>query len=226
MTTPPPPRVDVAAIRNQLDSLIGRFDCADLAVRVDSELIVRLQGYVESEGDRTELLAAARAIDGVRRVDPGITVQPWPLCELVRVTAGATSPDFRVVPDKLDAPYKIAKDHVTFRVFPPPGRQGFLNVIFLQSDRTAWHYKPWSQIRVRPGEKEMVFGVKEQISLDPPAGKMAIIAVLSSEPVSFVTFDKDGQGTQDTKKYLADLKAILTRQRDPVVSYVAFDTVQ
>lgn len=226
-TTPPtttatvvPAQPDAASIRSRLDALISRFDCADLAARVDSELTVRLQGYVESEGDRTELLAAARGIDGVRRVDAGVTVQPWPLCELVRVAAGATSPDFRVVPNKLDRPYKIRADRVIFQVFPPPGRRGVLNVVFLNSDRTAWHYEPWSKIRIRPGQTE-TFGDKLSITLAPPAGKMAIIAVITDEPL-FATPQPE---EQPTKEYLTALKLALARHADAVVSYVAFDTV-
>ncbi len=226
-TTPPattatavPAQPDATSIRNRLDALISRFDCADLAARVDSELTVRLQGYVESEGDRTELLAAARGIEGVRRVDAGVTVQPWPLCELVRVAAGATSPDFRVVPNKLDRPYKIRADRVMFQVFPPPGRRGLLNVVFLNSDRTAWHYEPWSKIRIRPGQTE-TFGDKLSITLAPPAGKMAIIAVITNEPL-FATPQPE---EQPTKEYLTALKLALARHADAVVSYVAFDTV-
>ncbi|HKU99019.1 MAG TPA: serine/threonine-protein kinase [Vineibacter sp.] len=226
-TTPPtttatvvPSQPDATSIRNRLDALISRFDCADLAARVDSELTVRLQGYVESDGDRTELLAAARSIDGVRRVDAGVTVQPWPLCELVRVAAGSTSPDFRVVPNKLDRPYKIRADRVMFQVFPPAGRRGVLNVVFLNSDRTAWHYEPWSKIRVRPGQTE-TFGDKLSITLAPPAGKMAIIAVITNEPL-FATAQPEEQPTKD---YLVALKLALARHPDAVVSYVAFDTV-
>jgi len=215
-----PPQPDAASIRGRLDALISRFDCADLAARVDSELTVRLQGYVESDGDRTELLAAARGIDGVRRVDAGVTVQPWPLCELVRVAAGSTSPDFRVVPNKLDRPYKIRADRVVFQVFPPAGRRGVLNVVFLNSDRTAWHYEPWSKIRVRPGQTE-TFGDKLSITLAPPAGKMAIIAVITNEPL-FATPQPEEQPTKD---YLVALKLALARHADAVVSYVAFDTV-
>ncbi|HEX2890244.1 protein kinase domain-containing protein [Vineibacter terrae] len=227
-TTPPatttatatPPQSDTAVIRSRLDALISRFDCADLTARVDSDLMVRLQGYVESDDDRSQLLAAARGIDGVRRVDAAVSVQPWPLCELVRVAAGSTSPDFRVVPNKLDRPYKIRADRVMFQVFPPAGRRGLLNVVFLNSDRTAWHYEPWSKIRVRPGQPE-TFGDKLSITLAPPVGKMAIIAVISNEPL-FATPQAE---EQPTKEYLAALRQALARHPDAIVSYVAFDTV-
>ena len=210
-------------IRSHLDRLIARFECADLAVRVDSDRAVHLKGYVESHDDRNELLRIARAIEGVRLLDAAVTVQPWPLCELVRVAAGATSPDFRVVPNKLDRPYKINVDQVKFKVFMPPGRQGFLNVVFLNSDRTAWHHEPWSKIRVAAGRKEVAFGEtrEEHITLAPPAGKMAIIAVISREPLFAVSQPEE----QATKEYLAALKLALARQPDAIISYIAFDTV-
>lgn len=208
-----------------MDALVKRFRCAELAVRVDADRTVGLKGYVESEGDRDELVAAARAIEGVRRVDAGgVTVQPWPLCELVRVAAGTTTPDFRVLPNKLDRPYKIKVDRVKFKVLVPSGRQGSLNVVFLNSDRTAWHHEPWSRIRLRAGQKEVAFGETDQeyITLAPPPGKMAIIAVISAEPL----FAQPQPEEQDTETYLAELKRALTRQPGAIVSYVAFDTVE
>jgi hypothetical protein len=221
-TVAPPPRHDPSAIRGRLDALIARFDCADLTARVDADLAVRLQGYVESESDRIRLLAAAREIDGVRRIDAGVTVQPWPQCELTRVASAAVSPDFRVVPNKADRPYKIRSDRVSFRVTPPAGRQGYLNLVFVNSDRTTWHHEPWSKIRVRPGQPE-TFGDKLSITLEPPPGKMAIVAVISAEPLYGNTAPEE---QQDFKDYLAGLRRALARQPDAIVAFTVFDTVE
>jgi hypothetical protein len=216
-----PAKPDVSVVRSRLDALISRFDCADLTGRVDPDRTVRLRGYVQSDGDRAQLLDAARAIDGVPGVDAGVSVQPWPACDLVRVVSGATTPNFRVVPDKVDRPYKIRTDRVSFRVYPPAGRQGLLNVVFLQSDRTVWHYEAWSKMRIRPGQVE-TFGDKLSITLAPPAGKMAIVAVISPEPL----FASPQGDEQPIKDYLTTLKLALARQPDAIVSYVVFDTVE
>ncbi len=215
-----PAQPDLAEIRSRLDALVARFECADLNAQVDGDRMVRLQGYVESEGDRSRLLEAARAMEGVRRVDVGVTVQPWPACELIRAVGSATSPDFRVVPNKIDQPYKIRADRVVFRIYPPTGLQGYLNVVFLNSDRTAWHHEPWSKMRVRPGQVE-TFGDRLSITLAPPAGKMAIIAALSPKPLFAVPQPEE----QPTREYLAALRKALQQQPEAIVSYAVFDTV-
>jgi serine/threonine protein kinase len=215
-----PAQPDLAEIRSRLDALVARFECAELTAQVDGDRMVRLQGYVESEGDRSRLLEAARAMEGVRRVDVGVTVQPWPACELIRAVGSATSPDFRVVPNKIDQPYKIRADRVVFRIYPPAGLQGYLNVVFLNSDRTAWHHEPWSKMRVRPGQIE-TFGDKLSITLAPPAGKMAIIAALSPKPLFAVPQPEE----QPTREYLAALRKALQQQPEAIVSYAVFDTV-
>jgi hypothetical protein len=212
----------MTAIRSRFDALISQFDCADLTARVDSDFTVRLQGYVASENDRSRLVAAARGIEGVGRIDTAISVQPWPQCDLIKVAAGAMSPDFRVVPSKINQPYKIRADRISFRVLPPPGKQGFLNIAFINSDRTTWQHEPWSKLRVRPGQAE-TFGDKLSITLEPPAGKMAIVAVISGGPL-FEQNPPDEQ--QDLKDYLAALRRALARQPDAVVSYTVFDTIE
>ena len=198
---------------------------------MNNELGVRLAGSIDSEKNQAELLRQATAIEGIGRVDSAIAVRPWPQCELDGIKAWVTSPEFRVAPNKLDKPYKIDEDVVTFQVAPPSGRQGFLNMVFLQSDKTVFHFEPWSKVQVRLGDrqlKETKFGDGLKITFAPPAGKMAIIALFSFEPLALVTFDKESQGQvyQNSKEYFANLKRILQRHPGSIVNYIVFDTVQ
>jgi hypothetical protein len=76
-------------------------------------------------------------------------------------------------------------------------------------------------MRIRPGQVE-TFGDKLSITLAPPAGKMAIVAVISPEPL----FASPQGDEQPIKDYLTTLKLALARQPDAIVSYVVFDTVE
>jgi len=222
----------VEAVQRRLANLVSGLDCAAIKVEVNNELAVRLTGSIDSQKNQAEFLRQARAIDGVSRVDSAVAVRPWPQCELDGVADLVTAPEFRITPNKLDKPYKIEKDAITFKVGPPPGRQGYLNVVFLQSDKTAFHYEPWSQVSVQLSNRGVVeksFGEKEQITLSPPAGKMAIVAVFSFDPLTLVTFPTEGQdkgqANQNSKEYFANLKRILANHPGAIVSYIVFDTI-
>jgi eukaryotic-like serine/threonine-protein kinase len=220
------PKADT--IRGHLAALVSRLDCASINVEVNNDLGVRLTGSIDTQKNQAEFLRRARAIEGVGRVDSAIEVRPWPRCELDAIANLVTSTEFRIIPNKTDKPYKIDHDAVSFRVVPPSGRQGFLNFVFLQSDKTAFHYEPWSQVAVRLGDKELAdknFGAGLNITFGPPAGKMAIVAVFSFEPLTLVPFDQNGQANQESKEYIATLKKILARHPGAIVSYIVFDTV-
>ncbi|HJQ60135.1 MAG TPA: protein kinase [Vineibacter sp.] len=234
-TTPVPPQPDSARIRGQLDELVRQFTCAALAPQVDPDLTVRFGGSVASTADRARLLTAARQIDGVRRVDTDVDVRLLLDCELARAVGGATAANFRLQLNKADEPYKVSKDpqkgeRVMFRVVPPPERQGYLNVVFLQSDDTVSHPEPWSKLPVAAGQtREFGRANAERITFAPPAGKMAIVAVLSRQPLLSKAREdelKKLDWEERTEKYLAALKQALARQPDSLVSYVVFDTVE
>ncbi|MCW5748423.1 MAG: protein kinase [Alphaproteobacteria bacterium] len=218
--TPVPPRPDATSVRSALDAVIAGLECADVAARVDGDLAVYLQGFVKSEPDRASLVTAARGIEGVSRGDAGVAIQPWPWCDLMRLARGVTSPDFRIELNKPGRVYKLKSDVVVFQVSPPAGRQGFLSVAFLNSDDTTWQYGAWSQLAVRPGQP-VKLGEGLNLRLAPPAGKMAIIAVISGQPL----FGAAPPEEQPTKAYLDSLRGALKRQPDAMVSYVIFDTV-
>ena len=220
-------------MQKRLTELVSKLGCAAINVEVDSQLGVRLTGSIDSQENQAEFLKRAKEVQGVGRVDASIAVRPWPLCELDGIESWKTSPEFSVRPNKVDQPYKIDKDPVTFQVVPPSGRQGFLNMVFLQSDKTVFLYEPWSQVPVQLGDRTLRdtnFGEGLDITFGPPAGKMAIIAVFSFEPLALVTFEKEGpnkgQSYQRSKEYFANLKQVLERHPGSIASYIVFDTVQ
>jgi serine/threonine protein kinase len=230
-TVSPPP--DAARIRAQLDELVKGFGCAALVPQVESDLTVKFGGSVASSGDRTRLLNAARQIEGVRRVDTDVDVRLLLDCELARAVGNAAVPNFRLQLNKTGEAYKVSKDpskgeRVMFRVVPPADRQGYLNLVFLQSDDTASHAEPWSKLSVAAGQTRE-FGRTERITFAPPAGKMAIVAVLSRQPLLTKAREDDlkkRDWEEATEKYLGALKQALAQQPDAIVSYVVFDTIE
>ncbi len=213
-----PSPANVAMIRGQLEALVAQFDCAGLRVGVDADGVVRLRGSVQSERDRARLLTAAHRIEGTRYVDASVTVQAASACELRRVVGNATSPDFRIVLNKPNQPYRIRVDDLVFRVHAP--RQGYLSIAFLNSEGTVLQFGPWTRIWLRSGGWA-TFGDKVEMSVDPPAGKLVIVAVMSGQPL----FAETPSEIQVTAGYLAALRLALARQPGSIVSYAVVDTI-
>lgn len=225
---PKPPAVatatlDSARLRTLMYAEFARYSCAGLNGRVDPDGSLRVDGYVGSESDRTALLNGLRQLPGSPLVQSRVTVQPWPMCELNRVAGAATNPAFRLVPSKPDQAYKIGVDRLSFRVTAPPGRGGYINVVIINSDGTVAQPGIWSKMPIKPGEM-VPFGEREAgggFPLDPPPGKMVLVAVFTSQPL----YSTPRPEEEATASYLTALSGALARHNDAIVSIVAIDTV-
>jgi len=225
---PKPPSVaaatlDAARLRTLMDAEFAKYSCAGLNGRVDPDGSVRVDGYVGSESDRTALLNGLRQLPGSPLVQSRVSVQPWPMCELNRVAGAATNPSFRLLPNKPDQAYKIGVDRLSFRVTAPPSRGGFLNVVIINSDGTVAQPGFWSKMPIKPGEA-IPFGEREAgggFPLDPPPGKMVLIAVFTGQPL----YANPRPEEEATASYLTALSGALARHSDAIVSFVAIDTV-
>lgn len=225
---PKPPSVaavplDAARLRTLMDAEFAKYSCAGLNGRVDPDGSVRVDGYVGSESDRTALLNGLRQLPGSPLVQSRVSVQPWPMCELNRVAGAVTNPAFRLVPNKPDQAYRIGVDRLSFRVTAPPGRGGFLNVVIINSDGTVAQPAFWSKMPIKPGVaipfgEDMAGG---GFPLDPPPGKMVLIAVFTGQPLYSATRPEE----EATASYLTALSGALARHSDAIVSFVAIDTV-
>ncbi len=225
---PKPPSVatatlDAAQLRTLMNAEFAKYSCAGLNGRVDPDGSLRVDGYVGSESDRTALLNGLRQLPGNPLVQSRVTVQPWPMCELNRVAGAATNPAFRLVPNKPDQAYKIGVDRLSFRVTAPPSRSGFINVVIINSDGTVAQPGFWSKMPIKPGEM-IPFGEREAgggFPLEPPPGKMVLIAVFTSQPL----YSTPRPEEEATASYLTALSGALARHSDAIVSIVAIDTV-
>jgi serine/threonine protein kinase len=228
VTDPKPPSVataalDAARLRTLMDAEFAKYSCAGLSGRVDPDGSLRVDGYIGSESDRTALLNGLRQLPGSPLVQSRVSVQPWPMCELNRVAGAATNPSFRVIPNKPDQAYKIGVDRLSFRVMAPPSRGGFLNVVIINSDGTVAQPGFWSKMPIKPGEA-IPFGEREAgggFPLDPPPGKMVLIAVFTGQPL----YGAPRPEEEATASYLTALSGALARHSDAIVSFVAIDTV-
>jgi predicted Ser/Thr protein kinase len=225
---PKPPSVaattlDAAQMRTLMNAEFAKYSCAGLNGRVDPDGSLRVDGYVGSESDRTALLNGLRQLPGNPLVQSRVTVQPWPMCELNRVAGAAANPAFRLVPNKPDQAYKIGVDRLSFRVTAPPGRGGFINVVIINSDGTVAQPGFWSKMPIKPGEAKP-FGEDQAgggFPLDPPPGKMVLIAVFTGQPL----YSTPRPEEEATASYLTALSGALARHSDAIVSIVAIDTV-
>ncbi|MBV9835350.1 MAG: protein kinase [Alphaproteobacteria bacterium] len=215
--------VDAARMRQLMDAEFAKYSCAGLSGRVDPDGSLRVDGYVGSESDRTAVLNNLRQLPGNPLVQTRISVQPWPMCELNRIAGSVANPAFRLIPNKPDQAYKIGVDRLSFKVTAPPGRSGVLNVVIINSDGTVAQPGIWSKMPIKPGEA-ISFGDKEAgggFSLDPPPGKMVLIAVFTSQPLYSAARPEE----EATASYLTALSGALSRHSDAIVSFVAIDTV-
>ncbi len=211
---------DVAAIRGLVDAELRRYTCAGLTATVDPQGGVRVEGYVSTDKDRAQLQEALRALPGVASAVARLSVQPWPICELNRVVASYSSPDFRVVPNRPDTAYKIGRDNLSFRVVVPGSRGGLLNVVIINSDGTVTMPQGWSRMANQPGSV-VPFGEQQKgFVLEPPGGKMVMVAVLTSTPL----FSGPRPEEEPTNSYLAALTQALSQHSDALATFTAIDT--
>ena len=191
-----PPPTPVPAPAHKPDGPdVGVLACSDLSV-VRSPAGYRLQGFVENEADRANVLAVLSADLATLRVSGRpvragqIDVRPWPQCEALLALAAPLAAADRPVLRTLDGRTALAiGDRFGFEL-QAPNYPAFLYLIYLQADGQAVNLlprrgpvreqvAPRAVLRIgdpaRPGPKFTALGADR---------REVVIAVASRSPIA------------------------------------------
>lgn len=77
-----PPAPPVTTVQAQIDARLRSVSCARLDGKIGVDRVVRVRGFLGAADDLAKLRSEFAAMPGVRRVETGVTVYPWPQCEV------------------------------------------------------------------------------------------------------------------------------------------------
>jgi hypothetical protein len=220
-TPRPTPQLSAADRQAEALSAFGRYDCAGLSATIRGDGVLVVGGFVGSAADRDDLMARLAAIPGMAPVEERIAIHPPPICTGLQLLGGITSVGLRLDPNRADRTYRLGADPFTFRV--NSNRRGVLKLAMMNTDGTITAPAAWSAIQVQAGQSVAppLLPPGGQV-LEPPAGQMLLMAVLSNAPL----FTRPRPDEEPAETFFAALRDALSRAPDAQAAFAVIDTVQ
>jgi hypothetical protein len=208
----------VAAVQAQVAARLREVRCARLDGAVGRDRTVRLRGFAGSAKDIAQVQADLLAMPGVSRIDAGVTLYPWPQCEVflnfgeplttprgLRATlvGGASANVFR------------EGDSLAVQVVTP-SYPSYLYVTYLQASGDAVNlYWPQGRFpRALPPNTKVTFGGGQGgepvYRITRPVGDEIVVVIASASPL----FAGEMPETATDRDYLTSFrKAFLVQPR-------------
>ena len=211
-----------ASVQSQLQTIVGRFDCAGLTYQVGDDLRGTVSGFA-----RTTDLAKLRS--AVAELGPGVTVSAegvtgyvWPHCAVVSLlnasTAGGASGP-RITLNNPSGKYHN-KEKLILNLTAPAA--GFLQVDFYDSSGSVQHIYPTAGSGQVKAGQQIVLGQDGSYEIGSPFGPNMIAAILSPQRL-FTTARKP---EEDARAYLGDLQSRIKSSGGTVSSnFAMFDAL-
>ena len=221
-------------IRAGIETVTSQFQCAGLAGTLGDNRDVTVSGFVSSDTDVSKLVAELSAIPGVRRVNPAVTVRPWPFCAAISVveTQAGLEPGLpgkpAIRPNNPSLIY-FEGNNLVIRATSTRLYDGYLYIDFIDKQGSVYHLFPTGQRSdnsVFAGQEITVGGGpggnpgELALSISRPFGTDMIVAISSPEPL----FAEPREFEEPASSYLQVLSEALTAvsggEKRPVASYV------
>ena len=221
-------------IRAGIETVTSQFQCAGLAGTLGDNRDVTVSGFVSSDADVSKLVAELSAIPGVRRVNPAVTVRPWPFCAAISVveTQAGLEPGLpgkpAIRPNNPSLIY-FEGNNLVIRATSTRLYDGYLYIDFIDKQGSVYHLFPTGQRSdnsVFAGQEITVGGGpggnpgELALSISRPFGTDMIVAISSPEPL----FAEPREFEEPASSYLQVLSEALTAvsggEERPVASYV------
>ena len=221
-------------IRAGIETVTSQFQCAGLAGTLGDNRDVTVSGFVSSDADVSKLVAELSAIPGVRRVNPAVTVRPWPFCAAISVveTQAGLEPGLpgkpAIRPNNPSLIY-FEGNNLVIRATSTRLYDGYLYIDFIDKQGSVYHLFPTGQRSdnsVFAGQEITVGGGpggnpgELALSISRPFGTDMIVAISSPEPL----FAEPREFEEPASSYLQVLSEALTAvsggEMRPVASYV------
>jgi hypothetical protein len=205
---------DIETLRGEAQRAVESLSCAGVGTEISETGDIAASGYVATEADRIKAGTLLAALPNVGRVDNGIAVMSWPLCEALDVLRARTTfslgqPGTPLIePGGDDGVYREG-EHLLIGVTAPASRDGYLYVDYLDAaEGYVVHLLPndmRTDNRVRAGERIVIGALPqeaEKYTVSPPFGSNLLIAVISADPL----FRDVRPHVEQADRYLAALR--------------------
>ena len=199
----------VAGVQKQIEARLREVKCARLEGRIGADRVAQVRGFLGSSSDLEKLRADLAAMPGVQRVDAGVSIHPWPQCEvylnfadvlkvrrgLAAEVRGATGRNF------------AGGDSLSIEVVTP-AYPSYLYVTYLQASGEAANlYWPLGRFpkAMPPNSKVMLgggAGGEPVYRIGPPYGDEIIVVVASASPL----FRDELPDTSTDRDYLTSFR--------------------
>ncbi len=191
--SPPPKPVvvpPVASVQKQIEARLREVRCARLDGRISADRVVQVRGFLGSDRDLEQLRADLAAMPGVRRVDAGVALHPWPQCEVylnfadvLKVRRGLAAEARGAVGRTFAGGDSLSIEVVT------PAYPSYLYVTYLQASGEAANlYWPLGRFpKAFPPNSKVTLGGgaggEPVYRIGPPYGDEIIVVVASASPL-------------------------------------------
>ncbi|HLY55805.1 MAG TPA: protein kinase [Stellaceae bacterium] len=191
-----------ASVQSQLQTIVGRFDCAGLTYQVGDDLRGTVTGFARTTDLGKLRSAVADLGPGVAVSAEGVTGYVWPHCAVVSLlnasTAGGASGP-RITLNNPSGKYHD-KDKLIINLTTPTA--GFLQVDFYDSSGSVQHIYPSSGSGQVHAGQQISLGQDGTYQIGAPFGPNLISAVLSPQRL----FATARPPQEDARAYLAELQ--------------------
>ena len=181
---PPPPAL--SDFRTTVDPILESFECARLEARIAPDNDVLVSGFVASEGDREALESRLEAIEGAGEVvAAGVTLQPWPFCEVLLITAPLRE---RNQQEELGLGLTVKAGQILYKgddlvvEIATPVYDAFLYLDYIQQDGWVGHIAH-AQADEAPDLADDSFPYDTGYEVVEPFGREMIVLTASPEPL-------------------------------------------
>jgi C1A family cysteine protease len=217
--TPPPPQPvpqppkpvvipPVAMLQTEIAARVREVECSKIDVKVGTNRVVQLRGFVGSANDLAKLNADLAAMPGVRKVESNVTLYPWPQCEVFLNFANELKNPRGIAATLRGNSARLftAGDSLSIEVVTP-AYPSYLYVTYLQAGGGALNlYWPQGRFpKALPPKTKMVFGgggSEPVYRLAPPFGDEIVIVVASASPL----FPDELPETETNRDYLTSFR--------------------
>jgi hypothetical protein len=200
-----------AAIQTELQSVLGRYDCAGLTAQVGDDLHATVTGFAQSS-DLPKLRAAVASIgQGVSVSTDAVAGYVWPHCALVKLLGPAPVGSASAPRIALNNPSGKYHNNDPFRITVTAPAAGYLQLDYYDSSGSVSHVD-WG--KVAAGERKELTD-----TIGRPFGPNMMVALFSPQRL----FAAARPAQEDAHGYLAELQGRI--QTGSVQdNYVMFDS--
>jgi type IV/VI secretion system ImpK/VasF family protein len=182
--SPGPPVAPPRDLQAELAGVDDGLECADLDVAPGPDNAVRIAGFVASEDDLSTLRGRLDAIADLGEVSLNeVTVEPWPFCEVLQITAPLRERNRReqIGLDLRSQPVLYEGEDLIVEI-GTPRYPAYLYLDYVQQDGMVGHVAH-AAADEPPDDPDDAFPYDTGFEIEAPFGREMMVLIASPEPL-------------------------------------------